>query len=370
MSSQQTELLHLLALLETPGVGNQITRALIQRFGSATEVCKSSRRLMETIPGIGPRVSEAVKNGLAFKQAEAELNWCLKEKVKVLDYRDASFPQRLRQAPDFPSVLFFNGNTDLNSMRIIAVVGTRKASPYGLDLTRQFILGLSAWNVMIVSGLAYGIDIAAHRAALEAGLPTIGVLGNGLSRVYPAAHKPVAEKMKAHGGLLTELFHEAEPDKENFPKRNRIVAGMVDAVVVIEAATNGGALITADLAIGYNRDVFAFPGRVTDAFSSGCNALIKSNKAGLLTSSEDLLEALAWTSGEETNQNKQLLLFPELSDDEQYVFDFLSPSNQLGIDELALQTVFSLSKLSAVLLALELKGLVRALPGKYYLRTA
>jgi DNA processing protein len=366
MSTQQTELLYLLALLQTPGVGNQIARALIQRCGSAEAVVSMSKRMLETVPGIGPKLATAVVKGLSLKKAEAEWQWCEKNGVEIISYTDAAYPQRLRQVPDFPSLLFRKGKTDLNTLRAVAVVGTRRASAYGYELTRQLVLGLGALNVQIVSGLAYGIDVAAHRAALEAGLPTVGVLGNGLARVYPATHRPLAEKMCEQGALLSELMHDAEPDKENFPKRNRIVAGMVDAVVVVEAAENGGALITADLALGYNRDVYAFPGRVTDAFSAGCHKLIRTNKAGLISSASDLCEALGWQAGDEVKPMAQRQLFLELSADEQLIYDLLDQSTPMGIDELGIQAAFSLSRLSNVLLALELKGLIRNYPGKYF----
>lgn len=366
MSTQQTELLYLIALLQTPGVGNQTARALIQRCGSAEAVVRTNKRLLETVPGIGPKLATAVAQGFSLKMAEKEWLWCEKNDVEIISYTDTAYPQRLRQIPDFPSVIFRKGKTDLNTLRAVAVVGTRRASAYGFELTRQLVLGLSALNVLIVSGLAYGIDVAAHRAALEAGLPTVGVLGNGLARVYPAAHRPLAEKMCEQGALLSELMHNAEPDKENFPKRNRIVAGMVDAVVVVEAAENGGALITADLALGYNRDVFAFPGRVTDAFSAGCHKLIRTNKAGLISDAADLCEALGWQSNEGLKPQAQRQLFPELSTDEQLIFDLLDQLTPMGIDELGIQAAFSLSRLSNVLLALELKGLIRNFPGKYY----
>ncbi len=370
MELEQTELLYTLALLQVAGVGNNNARALLGRCGSAEAVFKSKRQLLETIPGIGPKVAAAVREPASLKLAEQELNYILKNNIRLLHYQQADFPQRLKRCADYPLLLFMKGQAELNAQRIIAVVGTRKATPYGLGLSRQLILGLSALNVTIVSGLAYGIDIAAHRAALEAALPTLAVMGNGLSRIYPAAHKPVAEKMLEKGGLLTELWHQAEPDKENFPKRNRIVAGMVDAVVVVEAAQNGGALITAELANGYNRDVFAFPGRVNDVSSAGAHRLIRQNKAALLTSAEDLMEALNWLPQAEEIPTRQMQLFLELEPEEQALLDLLSLAPQLSVDQLCAQSDLPLSKLASLLLALEFKGLVRALPGKFYCRMA
>ncbi len=369
MTSEQTELLYTLALLQVPGVGNNHARALINRCGSAREVFKSNRQLLERVPGIGPRVADAVRRPGSLQLAEAELQYVEKHQIQLLHHQQDTFPQRLKRCADYPLLLFFKGKADLNSHRIIAVVGTRKATPYGIDLCRQLIFGLSALNVTIVSGLAYGIDIAAHRAALEAGLPTLGVLGNGLGRIYPAANRYAAEKMVHQGGLLTELWHEAAPDKENFPKRNRIVAGMVDAVVVVEAAENGGALITAELANGYNRDVFAFPGRVNDAGSAGCHQLIRQNKAALLTSADELLEALNWLPDQKEIPVRQTQLFAELQPEEQQLLDMLSLAEQLSVDQMCTQGNFTLSRLATVLLALEFKGLVRSLPGKFYKRT-
>jgi len=369
MELEQTELLYTLALLQVPGVGNNNARALLSRCGSAEAVFRSKTKVLESIPGIGPKVAAAVRQNIELKLAEQELNYILKQNINLLHYQQAAFPQRLKRCADYPLLLFMKGQAELNSQRMIAVVGTRKATPYGLGLSRQLILGLSALNVTIVSGLAYGIDISAHRAALEAGLPTLAVLGNGLGRIYPAAHKQVAEKMLEKGGLLTELWHETEPDKENFPKRNRIVAGMVDAVVVVEAAQNGGALITAELANGYNRDVFAFPGRVNDVSSAGAHQLIRQNKAALLTSADELMEALNWLPAQEEVKARQMQLFVELETEEQAVLDMLGLAPQLSVDQLCFQSDLALSRLASILLALEFKGLVRALPGKYYCRT-
>lgn len=368
MELTQTELLYTLALLQVAGVGNNNARALLAKCGSAEAVFKSKKQLLETIPGIGPKVAAAVRQATPLKLAELELNYILKNNIHPLHYQQADFPQRLKRCADYPLLLFMKGKAELNAQRIIAIVGTRKATPYGLGLSRQLVMDLRALNVTIVSGLAYGIDIAAHRAALEAGLPTVAVLGNGLSRVYPAAHKHVADKMLEKGGLLTELWHQAEPDKENFPKRNRIVAGMVDAVVVVEAAQNGGALITAELANGYNRDVFAFPGRVNEVSSAGTHRLIRQNKAALLTHADELMEALNWLPQQEEVSARQMQLFVELDNEEQAVLDLLGLAPQLSVDQLCTQGNLSLSRLASLLLALEFKGLVRALPGKFYCR--
>jgi len=369
MELDQIELLYTLALLQVPGVGHNNARALLGRCGSAQAVFQSKQKLLETIPGIGPKVAKAVRQQTPLKLAEQELNFILKNNIQLLHYQQAEFPQRLKRCADYPLLLFMKGKAELNSQRMIAVVGTRKATPYGLGLSRQLIMGLSALNVTIVSGLAYGIDISAHRAALEVGLPTLAVLGNGLSSIYPAAHKQVAERMLEKGGLLTEFWHKTEPDKENFPKRNRIVAGMVDAVVVVEAAQNGGALITAELANGYNRDVFAFPGRVNDVTSVGTHRLIRQNKAALLTHADELMEALNWLPQQEENGARQMQLFVELEIEEQAVLDILGLAPKLSIDQLCMQGEMPLSRLAGILLALEFKGLVKALPGKYYSRT-
>jgi len=362
----QTEIFYTLSLLQIPGIGSLLARKLIERLGSAEAVFKVGRTRLETTPGIGTLLAGVITKSKPFDLAESELKLVEKHGLKLLHYQEDDFPMRLRQCADHPLILFGKGELPVNANRIVAIVGTRAATDYGKRLTEELVQGLTALNVMVLSGLAYGIDVHAHRMALQMDLPTIGILGHGLGRIYPAAHRQVADKMLERGGLLTEFLYDIGPDKENFPKRNRIVAGMTDAVVVIEAAINGGALITASLANDYNRDVFSYPGKVHDKYSAGCHKLVRANKSALITSAEDFCEAMGWGVPIQLSSSRQGLLFPELEQEEQLVHDLLKEHRQMGIDTLSMQTSLSTSKLSNALLGLEFKNMIRALPGKQY----
>lgn len=369
MGISQTEIIYTLALQQIPGIGSLLGRKLIERLGSAEAVFRTPASRLESTPGIGPLLAQAIKQHQDIAAAETEWRKTEKHGLRVLHFKDGDFPTRLRQCPDHPLILFGKGNFALNANRIVAVVGTRSASDYGRLLVEQLIRALTPYNVLVLSGLAYGIDIHAHRQALLANLPTVAVLGHGLSRVYPAAHKHTAEKMLETGGLLTECWYDSPPDRENFPKRNRIVAGMADAVVVVEAAENGGALITASMANDYNRDVFAFPGRITDPGHTGCHKLIIHNKAALIGSPTDLIAALGWgVLHEKQPHARQGLLFIDLEPDEQALFDLIPPQQNISIDDLIVLTGWSTSRLSHLLLALEFKGAVNASPGKLFSR--
>jgi DNA processing protein len=363
----QTEIIYSLALMQIPGIGPLLARKLMERLGSAEAVLRTSPARLETTPGIGPALTAAIRKANTLALAEAEWERCQKYKISLLHFRDEQYPARLRQCPDAPLLLFAKGDMELNANRVVAVVGTRSATDYGRMLTEQLVQGLAALNVLVLSGLAYGIDIHAHRSAIKNQMQTVAVLGHGLGTLYPAAHRSTAEQMEARGGLLTECWYHTGPDKENFPKRNRIVAGMSDAVVVVEAAENGGALITAALANDYNRDVFAFPGKVHDKYSTGCHKLIKQNKAALITNADDLCTAMGWVKSTNVVQTGfQTLLFQELENDEQLIFELIKTHGQQGIDSLCIRSGFSLTQLSNVLLGLEFKGLVRSLPGKQF----
>lgn len=362
----QTELFYTLSLLRIPGIGSMLARKLIERMGSAEAVFTAPKGMLGRTPGIGSLLADTVYKFKDFAATERELKRVEEHGLQLFHYAAEDFPQRLKQAPDHPLLLFGKGKLPVNSNRMVAVVGTRAATDYGRRLTEELVEGMQALNITVVSGLAYGIDVLAHRAALKVDLPTIGVLGHGLGRIYPAAHRQTAAQMLEKGGMLTEFMYETGPDKENFPKRNRIVAGMVDAVVVVEAAENGGALITAGLANDYNRDVFAFPGRVSDKYSAGCHALVRQHKAALVCNSTDFLEAMGWIKRSLERPPLQPSLFPELNAEEQQVFDLIKAQEQLGIDSLCLQSGISTARLSNILLALEFKGLVRSLPGKQF----
>lgn len=369
MGISQTEIVYTLALQQIPGIGSLLGRKLIERLGSAEAVFRTPAHRLETTPGIGPLLAQAIKQHQSLTAAETEWNKAEKHGLRVLHFRDTDFPARLRQCADHPLVLFGKGSLPLNANRIVAVVGTRAATDYGRMLTEQLVRGLVPYNVLVLSGLAYGIDIHAHRQALAVGLPTVAVLGHGLSRMYPAAHRHTAEKMLETGGLLTECWYDAGPDRENFPKRNRIVAGMADAVVVVEAAENGGALITASMANDYNRDVYAFPGRITDAGHAGCHKLVMQNKAALIGGAHDLITAMGWAAPVKEQQTaRQGVLFLDLEPDEQQLYDLLPFNQAISIDDLILLSGWSTSRLSHLLLALEFKGAVRAAPGKLFSR--
>ncbi len=367
MMIQEQELLHRIALSMLPDVGPVIARALYQYCGSAEAVFREKKSCLTKIPGVGAKRVKKAFSKPVMERAEKELQFIRKHKVQALFFADEDYPGRLNQCPDAPALIYYKGEASLNKGRFLAIVGTRSATTYGLDLTQALVEGLKDAGVIIVSGLAYGIDICAHENALKYGLPTIGVTAHGLDKMYPYPHRSVAGKMTLLGGILTEYPSGTNPDRENFPSRNRIVAGMCDAVVVVEAGIKGGALITAGLAQGYNRDVFAFPGRVNDVFSEGCNACIRENKAGLITSAADLMWMMGWMDEKQvTVSARQTALFVELSTEEEQVVKMLREQQDAGIDALAALAGLSFSSLANALLQLELKGLVSLLPGKRY----
>lgn len=362
------ELQYRIGLTRVDGVGDVLAKNLIAYCGSAELVFKTKRDQLEKIPGIGIVTADAIVNGKkALLRAEQEIEFIIANNVKAISYTDPDYPWRLKNCNDSPVILYYKGNADLNPDRVVAVVGTRTPSQYGRYVTEKFIKELSLSGCLVVSGLAYGIDVAAHKSCLDNNVPTIGVLAHGLDRIYPAVHTEYAMQMIEQGGLLTEYMSETNPDKENFPKRNRIVAGMCDAVVVIESKKEGGSLITTTIANSYNRDVFAFPGRAGDQLSEGCNALIKTNRAALIESSADLLYAMNWMDKTISKPKlQQLPLMLNLSDEEQSIVNCFKASNQMHIDEICYSTGYSVSKTSACLLQLEFSNLIKSLPGKIY----
>lgn len=351
-----------------PGLGPVNTRNLVSFCGSVEEIFRQNGRKLQTIPGIGPRTARQVVNQKVFGEAEKELNFIRKHGIEALFYTEARYPQRLNHCSDSPVLVYYKGNTDLNRQRMVAVIGTRSATEYGKNFTSHFIETIRPYDVTIVSGLAYGIDICAHLCAMHENIPTVGVVAHGLDRIYPPHHAQFAKKMLENGGLLTEYPSNTIPDRENFPSRNRIVAGICDAIVVVEAATKGGALITADIANSYNRDVFALPGRYDDPFSAGCNAFIRDNRAGLITSAEDLINAMGW----EQNKNKLLVDVPKQSQmfipmepEEEKLVEWLKKGRQ-DMDALSFKSGMPMSKVNSLLLQLELKGAIKSLPGKVF----
>lgn len=359
-------LLHQIALTHIPGVGAVNSRLLLKHFGSAEDVFKAKKSQLTAIQGIGEKTAQSILQHHFFERAEQELQFVEKYKIKTFFYTDEDYPKRLKNCYDAPVLLYYKGNADLNSERIVSIVGTRNSTSYGKDLTDSLVEELKKHNVLVISGLAYGIDAMAHKACLKQDIPTVGVVGHGLDRIYPAQHRSLAEKMLNSGGILTEFSSGTKPDRENFPKRNRIVAGLADATVIVEASLTGGALITAELANSYNRDVFAFPGRVKDEFSAGCNFLIKTNRASLISSAKDLEYLLGWIREEVTQPQQQLSLRLDLSVDEKKVAEALLNRPNSGIDELAIATQLPQSKLAITILGLEMQGILMSLPGKTY----
>lgn len=360
-------LLHQIALSCITGVGSILARNLISYCGSPEDVFTAKKMHLSKVPGIGPKTVEQIKNHTAFERAEKELRFIEKYKIQPLFLTDNAYPKRLKNCADAPVMLYFKGNADLNAGKVISIVGTRNSTEYGKEICRTLLSGLKIHNPLIVSGLAYGIDFLAHKEALKNSISTVGIMAHGLDRIYPSPHRSLAEKMVSSGGLLTEFLSGTVPDRENFPKRNRIIAGLADVTIVVEANIKGGALITAELANSYNRDVFAYPGRITDEYSSGCNHLIKTNRASLITKVADLEYILGWTESQNPQMaNQQLSLAIDLSDEEKIITEVLLNKGSLIIDELAILTGFPQSKLAFNILGMEMKGVVIGLPGKVY----
>ena len=365
-AKEEEQLKFRIALTLIPNVGSVLAKSLVSYCGSVEKIFREKQHALIKIPGVGEVVAQSIREFNDFERAEKEIEFIIKYKITPMFYTDKSYPQRLRNCSDSPVMLFYKGEADLNQQRFVAFVGTRKATEYGKIQTEKIIEHLKLYNVTIISGLAYGIDICAHKAALKNDIPTVAVLAHGLDRIYPGSHRSIAEKMLHNGGLLTEYLSNTNPDRENFPTRNRIVAGISDATVVIEAAETGGALITAEMANNYNRDVFALPGRADDYYSKGCNRIIKTNKAALIENADDIVYQLGWQNTEVKKKNKQRELFVELTDDERTIFQKLNAGSSVGIDTICLESNLNTSKVAATLLALEFKGLIKALPGKMY----
>lgn len=361
-------LLHRVGLTFIKNIGPTLAKALVSYFGSAEEVFTAPKAKWLKVPGIGIKTVEQMDMGAALARAGEELRFIEKNNIEVVFYTDANYPKRLKSCNDAPVLLYVKGNANLNASHIISIVGTRNATEYGKQLCAQLVEQLQPYNVLVVSGLALGIDVAVHKECVKMNVPTVGVLGHGLDRVYPNQNRLTAEKMLENGGLISEYPWGTAPDRENFPQRNRIVAGMADATIVVEASVKGGALITAEIANSYNRDVFAFPGRVGDEFSEGCNFLIRNNKAALLTCAADLAYILGWEKADGPKHVAEQFMLPiDLSADEQLIFEILQQHKApLAIDGLTIKTNMATSKLAINLLNMEMQGYIRALPGKTY----
>lgn len=365
LKEQQQELFYQLALTFVPGIGAKTGRALLERFATATNIFKAPLKELRHIDGISEVRAKGFRDPEVFNKAEHELEFVLKNNVQCL-FIDHNYPKRLSNCSDAPLLLFYKGTANLDAAKVVAIVGTRKNTDYGHQLCEELVEGLQSLDdIIIVSGLALGIDAAAHKKSVQLGMPTVGVMGNGLDRVYPYSHKSLASQMVENGGLLTEFISGTLPDRNNFPMRNRIVAGLSDVTVVVESSISGGALITAHMASGYNREVAAFPGRVNDSRSAGCNELIRTNIAALVTNADDLIEMMNWNAGQKPRA-VQKQLFVNFSPDEQKIVDLLQTKDSVHADELFHQTGLANSQLAATLLQLEMQGIIKALPGKYY----
>lgn len=366
MISEKT--LYQIALTKIKGVGISLARALMQTVGDEEAIFKESRKLLEKIPRISPQLVDEIRSPRVIEEANNELQFIEKNKIKPLFFTDSNYPQRLTNCIDAPILLYDKGNADFNRDKVISIVGTRNATRYGRDFCENLIKSIADDHpdMLIVSGLAYGIDICAHRAAVSNNLSTVAVLAHGLDRIYPHVHRSTAIDMLNNGALLTEFPSETNPDRFNFVKRNRIVAGMSDAVVVIESAAKGGSLITADIANSYFREVFAVPGRVFDKESEGCNKLISNNKAILLQDPEGLYNQMGWTKDNKSNKPIQRELFVSLTEDEERIFKVLNNGESKQVNMISLELNVPVADLFFTLLELEMKGIVKALPGGMY----
>jgi DNA processing protein len=369
ISSAMSEipLKHKIALGLIPRIGDINARKLVSYFGSVEAIFHEPYRNLIKIPGIGSGIAKYISDRSYLEAAEKEAEYISRNNIRTYFYLDNNYPFRLRQCDDSPVVFFFMGNSDLDSAKILSVVGTRNATTRGKEICDKIIGGLAAGHpdLIIISGLAYGIDIASHKAALANNLQTIGVLGHGLKTTYPAVHASIAKTIAKNGGLLTDFLSDALPERNNFLKRNRIIAGLSDATLVVESGKKGGALITADIANSYNRDVFAVPGRPDDQWSAGCNSLIKNNKAALTECSDDIEYFLNWKP-EKSKPPVQRTLFSDLDDTEKMIYELLAKEGELTIDSICRSIEIPVYKLSSILLQMEFKGLVKCNPGNVY----
>ena len=367
------EIFYTMALTRLTNFNYQQALELYKAVGSAQLLFEHRNEIGDIIKDASPRLMEALKDwNEPMRRAEAEIRFMEEHRIRALTLTSDDYPQRLTECPDAPIIIYYTGNADLNQTRIISIVGTRRMTTYGEDLIRRFIRDLRQYcpEVLIVSGLAYGVDICAHKQALENGYPTVGVLAHGLDQIYPYRHREVAAKMINHGGLLTEFMTQTNADKPNFVRRNRIVAGMADATILVESGAKGGGLITADIAQSYARAVFAFPGNVGQPYSEGCNNLIRDNGAGLISNAEDFVKAMGWL--DETRLQQAIAdgiernLFPDLSPEEQQIVSLLQQTNGLQLNIITVKTGIPIGRLTALLFQLEMKGVVKPLAGGIY----
>lgn len=359
------DLVYKIALTQIPGIGSVLAKNLIGYCGGVRDVFEKSKSFLKKAPGIGDIIANNIKSFKNFTRAEEEVEFVERNGIRPIFFLDKEYPFRLKNIPDCPILLYTKGNKNLSPDKCIAVVGTRKMTSYGKLFVNQLIENLVPHDVTVVSGLAYGVDIWAHKQCLKHGVDTFAVVAHGMDRIYPTLHSNVASDMIANNGaILTEYISGTKPEKVNFPMRNRIVAGMVDAVVVIESASSGGSLITAELANQYNRDVLAVPGNIHEKYSQGCNHLIKNHKACIIEGAEDLVKLLNWDV--KIEKNNQRKIFVELSNNEQKLVDLIRQNKEMGVDQLMSNTGMSSSILAMALLELEMKNCITSLPGKRY----
>ncbi|MGI9544991.1 MAG: DNA-processing protein DprA [Cyclobacteriaceae bacterium] len=362
------EKLYQVALTLIPGIGDITIKLLISYLGSPDNVYKASKSKLNSVPGVGPTIAEAILKKNTFSAAKKEISRCKDKNIELLFYTDLSYPERLKQMDDAPALLYFKGNADLNTKRIVGIVGTRKATAYGKSITQRLVEGLAPYQPLIVSGLAYGIDIQAHRISLKSKLPTIGVLGSSIDVIYPAIHKDTCNRMVTQGGLLSENKLGTKPDAFHFPARNRIIAGLSDALVVVEAAKKGGALITAHLARRYKKKLFAMPGSIEETSSEGCHNLIKKKQAHLLTGAKDLTTIMGWDLQESSDASHQEEFDKsDFSGEELKILSLLSNNQrEMLIDDLSWKSQIPINRVASLLLTLEFSGWVKSMPGKKY----
>ena len=371
MTDQET--LYMMALAQVPSVSQTNLHLLIDELGTATAIYENRKSLKELLPAASQKTLDALASiDTHLKRAEEELQFCKEGKIQCLGINDNNYPQRLKDCNDAPILLYYRGSANLNTQHIVSMVGTRQITAYGKDLCRTFVRDLKRLcpDTLVVSGLAYGVDIHCHKAALEEGLDTVGVLAHGMDQIYPRMHRDTAKQMLTQGGLLTEYLSRTPIDKRNFVQRNRIVAGLADAIIVVESATKGGSLITADIALSYNRQVWAYPGRITDTYSAGCNKLITSNKASLLLDAEDFCLSMGWTNDirrrQKLSDGIQQELFSDFSAEERRIVEALAKADSKQINVLSVETNIPIGQLSSLLFSLEMKGVVQMLVGGKY----
>ena len=362
----QEELFYVLALQRVPNLGDTSAKKLLHHVGSAKEIFSEKKNSLLKIDGIGAFKLKDLHNKSILDDAEEEIKFINDEEVEYTYYKDESYPKNLTHCLDGPILLFQRGNIDIKNKKIISIVGTRKVTTHGITVCEKLIESLSPLNPVIVSGFAYGVDITAHKIAMDCGLQTIACLAHGLNQIYPKTHKKYCNKVEENGGFFTEFWSSDAFNRNNFLKRNRIIAGMSEATIVIESAEKGGSLVTADIANSYNRDVFAFPGKATDLQSQGCNNLIKTQQAQLITSAADVIYQLGWELEEKQPQVVQKQLFVELTAEEKKVYSFLKEEGKSLLDTIALACNIPSFSMASILLTMELKGLVRPLPGKLF----